>query len=103
MEVNEGGCSRAAETRMARGDQARPLGQEIEHRRARPDTDARMQEQQRPPAAPLDQLDADAVDDARVSLASRSAVAREPSLFSAAIVWLEPWRETSIASCWYMM
>jgi hypothetical protein len=55
----------AAEAWMARGDQARPLRQAIERRRRCADADAGMQEQQRPTAAALDQLDADAVDHPR--------------------------------------
>jgi hypothetical protein len=52
----------AAEARMARSDHARPLGQAVEHRRRRLDADARMQEQERPPAAALGGVDADAID-----------------------------------------
>jgi hypothetical protein len=47
---------------MGRSDQARPPRPPIEHRSGWRNADARVQEQQRPSAAALDGLDADAVD-----------------------------------------
>src|ERR1700730_5115324 len=51
-----------AEARMQRGEKAPARRQPVEHRGARVDADAGMQKQDRPPAAALDHLDADAID-----------------------------------------
>ena len=52
----------AAEARMRRRDHARLRGELLEHRRVGLDADAGMEEQQRPPGAGLDHLDAHAGD-----------------------------------------
>ena len=60
--VKDRGCSEPPKPGWRRRDDARVLGQPVEHRRVGIEADAGMEEQQRPPAAALHAFHRDAID-----------------------------------------